>query len=357
MIFSRLFKKSYPHLDWIQVEISSICNGKCVYCPHTEYRTNWQNRLLPMELFQKITPAFARTKLVHLQGWGEPFTHPHFMDFLRLAKKEDCLVGTTTNGTMLDSEKIKEFVDEGLDIIGFSLVGIDEKNDSIRRGTRISEVLRCIDEIHRIRNSYSTDNPRIHIAYMLLRSGLNDMHKIPAFSVNSGISQTVISSLSLVVSSAMETESILASDKKECRKLMNDFYQIRKEAEDQGTEISFNIVSPLMEESYCSENIERALFVGSDGSVSPCVMAQIPVEGDNFHYFRGKRQPVRRLAFGNISDESLNTIWNKKEYKNFINSFIRDKTVPFCKDCLKHFILDLQEDSVHYQDPVGVFFP
>jgi len=310
-----------------------------------------------MELFQKITPAFARTKLVHLQGWGEPFTHPHFMDFLRLAKKEDCLVGTTTNGTMLDSEKIKEFVDEGLDIIGFSLVGIDEKNDSIRRGTRISEVLRCIDEIHRIRNSYSTDNPRIHIAYMLLRSGLNDMHKIPAFSVNSGISQTVISSLSLVVSSAMETESILASDKKECRKLMNDFYQIRKEAEEQGTEISFNIVSPLMEESYCSENIERALFVGSDGSVSPCVMAQIPVEGDNFHYFRGKRQPVRRLAFGNISDESLNTIWNKKEYKNFINSFIRDKTVPFCKDCLKHFILDLQEDSVHYQDPVGVFFP
>ena len=346
MFFDRLFKKHYPRLDWIQVEISSLCDGKCVYCPHTEYRSNWQNRLLPIELYRNITPAFAKTKLVYLQGWGEPFTHPNFIDFLRLAKNAGCMVGTTTNGTMLDSEKIKELVDEGLDIICFSIAGVDEKNDSIRKGTQISRVIKCIEEIHRVRSSRSVDNPRIHIAYMLLRSNLNDLRKIPAFSENAGISQTVISSLSRLVNPAMEKELVLASNREEYRELTNDFHQVRKDAEDRGTEIAFNIVSPLMEESYCTENVGRALVVGSDGCVSPCVMALIPVRGDNFHYFRGEKRTIGKLAFGNIADEELNTIWHKKEYKSFTRSLIRGNAVPFCQGCLKRFILDLQVSSV-----------
>lgn len=357
MFFDNVFKKRYPRLDWIQMEISSLCDGKCIYCPHTEYRTNWQNRLLPMELYRNITPAFSKTRLVHLQGWGEPFTHPEFIDFLRLAKKTGCMVGTTTNGTMIDSEKIKELVDEGLDIICFSLAGIDEKNDSIRKGTQISKVLKCMDEIHRIRDSRSVDNPRIHIAYMLLRSGLDDMDKIPAFSENAGISQTVISSLSLPVNPAMEKESVLASDNEEYNELIDRFHEIRKEAEIRDTEISFNIVSPFLEESSCTENIGRALVVGSDGCVSPCVMGQIPVEGDNYYCLNGKRHMVGKLTFGNIANESLNMIWNKKEYKSFIRALTQGGTVPFCRDCLKRFILDLQAEDISYWDQIGDLFP
>jgi MoaA/NifB/PqqE/SkfB family radical SAM enzyme len=192
---------------------------------------------------------------------------------------------------------------------------------------------------------------------MLLRSGLNDMRKIPAFSENAGISQTVISSLSLVVSPAMEKESVLASDKEEYRELVDSFHEIRKDAEKRGTEISFNIVSPLMEGSFCTENVERALVIGSDGCVSPCVMAQIPVGGDNFHYFRGNRQTIKKLSFGNINDEALNTIWHKKEYKNFIRTLIRRGTAPFCQNCLKRFILDPQAESISYWDHIGDFFP
>ena len=47
---------------------------------------------------------------------------------------------------------------------------------------------------------------------MLLRSGLNDVYKIPVFLENAGISQTVISSLSLPVNKNMEKESVIASD-------------------------------------------------------------------------------------------------------------------------------------------------
>ncbi|MFC1494938.1 radical SAM/SPASM domain-containing protein [Thermodesulfobacteriota bacterium] len=342
MYLDRLFKKGYPFLDWIQVDISSLCDSECIYCPHTEYRSNWQNRLLPMDLYEKIVPAFKRTKLVFLQGWGEPFTHPQFIDFLRLAKKAGCMTGTTTNGMMLDSEKIKELVDEGLDIICFSLAGIDQKNDAVRKGTRISRVLKCIEEIHRIRNSRSVDKPVIHIAYMLLRSGLDDLDKIPVFSENAGISQTVISSLSLLVNRAMVNESLAVSGEEECRELMNRFHEVKIDAERRDTDLFFNIVSPLMEESFCSENTGRALVVGSDGSISPCIMGCLPVKGNNLFYFGGTGQKIENISFGNMADETLNIIWNKKGYKRFVHNLDRGIAEGFCQNCMKRFPLDLQ---------------
>ena len=255
------------------------------------------------------------------------------------------MVGTTTNGTLLDSEKIEELVDEGLDIIGFSLAGIDERNDRIRKGTKIRKVLECIEEIHRIKNNRSVDNPRVHLAYMLFRSGLDDVDKIPAFSNNAGISQTVINSLFLSVNPAMEKESVLVSNNGEHQELSERFHRIRKEAERLGTEISFNIVSHLTERSFCPENVGQALVIGSDGCVSPCVMGQIPVEGENHFYFGGNERIIQRFSFGNISDEGLNKIWNKKEYKRFIRKLYRGSTNHYCRYCPKCYSLDLQTEK------------
>jgi MoaA/NifB/PqqE/SkfB family radical SAM enzyme len=345
MFLDRIFRKGYPHLDWIQVEISTLCDGRCVYCPHTEYSNNWQNRLLPMEIYEKIVPAFERTKLVFLQGWGEPFTHPQFIDFLRLAKQAGSMTGTTTNGTILDSEKIRELVDEGLDIIGFSLAGIDHKNDTVRTGTQISKVLKCIEDIHRIKHSLSADNPKIHIAYMLLRSGLDDLDKLPAFSENAGISQTVINTLSLLVNPAMEKEALLVSEEEEYLELINRFQEVKKDAEKRGAGIFFNIVSPIMKSSFCGENAGRALVIGSDGCVSPCVMTCIPVKGTNFHYFNGKQQKLEKISFGNLADQPINEIWNKKEYRSFVKKYQEGNSIYFCQNCMKRFTMDLQTET------------
>ena len=341
MFLNNLFNKNYPRLDWIQIEISSYCNAKCIYCPHTEYNDNWKNRLFPLELYRSLIPAFDRTKLVFLQGWGEPFTHPDFFKFLRIAKGAGCMVGTTTNGTLLDSEKISELIDERLDIIGFSLAGIDEKNDSIRKGTQIGKVLKCIADIHRIKKSKSVDNPRIHIAYMLFRSGLNEIDRIPAFLEKSGVDQTVISSLSLVVNKSLEKETLFAFDEQEYRELVDSLNNLKKEGETRNTDIAFNIVSPIVKESCCSENIERSLVIGTDGSVAPCVMGLIPVEGDNFYYFRENRLKIEKLVFGNIHEEQLNNIWHKKEYKKFIKEQKSENFVQPCKYCQKRFIDNL----------------
>ncbi|MGD9139705.1 MAG: radical SAM protein, partial [Desulfobacterales bacterium] len=160
-------------------------------------------------------------------------------------KEVDCIVGTTTNGTLLNRHLIEKLVAEGLDVIGFSLAGLDEKNDTIRKGMQIKTVLKCMEEIHRAKQRYRSKNPAIHIAYALLRSGLDALEKLPEFLSHTGVDQTVVSSLSLVVSPAVESESILVIGKKGYSELKERFIQIRDESAKNGAEVHFHMVSPV----------------------------------------------------------------------------------------------------------------
>jgi MoaA/NifB/PqqE/SkfB family radical SAM enzyme len=335
MFFDRLFPRNYPQLDWIQVEISSYCNASCIYCPHCAFRSNWQNRFLPLGAFRKLVPAFSNTHLVYLQGWGEPFTHPQFFEMLKIAKKAGCRVGTTTNGTLLDRESIKKMVRQGLDVIGFSLAGVNKKNDKIRNGTQIKKVLLCMEEIRRAKDRYQVDNPEIHIAYMLLRSGLDDLETLPDFLANTGAAQTVVSSLSYVVSPEMESESKLASSEEEYAELKARLLEVRREAVKRGVDLHFHIVSPLQKKFSCSENIPQAVVVGSNGNLSPCVIKQLPMRGDNYYFFNKEKQLQCNLSFGNIEKEALTTIRHHREYRQFIRKFLTGKGPAACQNCLK----------------------
>jgi MoaA/NifB/PqqE/SkfB family radical SAM enzyme len=335
MFFERLFLKNYPKLDWIQVEISSYCNASCVYCPHSVFQTNWQNRFLSLETYRQLIPAFRETNLVYLQGWGEPFLHPQFFEMLQIAKKAGCRVGTTTNGSLLNRESIEKIISDGLDVIGFSLAGVNKKNDKIRKGTHIKKVLLCMEEIQRAKDRNKVDNPQIHIAYMLLRSGLGDIEKLPDFLANTGAAQTVVSSLSYVVSPEMETESKLASSEKEYSELKVRLLEVRKEAVKRGMDLHFHMVSPTPKKFCCSENIPKAVVVGSDGSLSPCVMKQIPINGNNSYYINGQAHLQQNLSFGNIRKESLNTICHCSEYRRFVREICDGKGPVVCQNCLK----------------------
>jgi MoaA/NifB/PqqE/SkfB family radical SAM enzyme len=338
MSLIHLFKNGYPALDWIQVEISSYCNAMCIYCPHTVYRKNWQNRYLPIDAFQRLMPAFRKTNLVYLQGWGEPFTNPLFLEMLKLAKSAGCCVGTTTNGTLLNRDLIEKLVAAELDVIGFSLAGMDEKNDAIRKGAHIKAVFKCVEEIHRAKQKYGTDRPAVHIAYMLLNSRRADLDRLPEFFENLGVDQAVVSSLSFVADPAMEAESKLASGRDDYLELKRRLLKVRHESASRGADVHFHLVSPVITNFACSENVPRAAVIGSDGSVSPCVMKQMPVQGENYHYVSRQQLVQQNLSFGNIRQAPLNTIWHREEYRQFTKKNKKNEAPLACQKCCKGYI-------------------
>ena len=49
-----LFLGEKRPLDCVQVEVTSCCAGRCVYCPHTTQTGSWRSRHMPDEVFAAL---------------------------------------------------------------------------------------------------------------------------------------------------------------------------------------------------------------------------------------------------------------------------------------------------------------
>ncbi len=326
-----------PLLDWIQVEVSSYCNGACIYCPRTVYRDSWRNSHLTIELFKRLIPFFPSTCLVYLQGWGEPFMNPNFFKMLHIAKRFKVRVGTTTNGALLNRKLLERIVEEELDIITFSLAGTDRENDNIRRETSIKKVFQAIDTLNQIKARHQCDHPDIHIAYMLLRSGLSKLRALPRVFGSMGISQVVISTLSFIPSIELEKEAIFPSTKEEFSVLKQVLDDLVDKGNEKGLTIYYNLPRHLPGK-LCSENITNSFFLGSDGSMSPCVITNIPLTRNVHYFFRGKKIPYKPFFFGNILHEKPKQSYYGTTRSQFIKTLKQGIPYSTCQTCIKRYI-------------------
>ncbi len=322
-----------PCWDWLQVEVTTCCNAACLYCPRTAYQDRWPNRHLSLETFSKLLPAFPRTSLVYLQGWGEPFLHPDFFTMAALAKDAGCQVGTTTNGMLLDVRKIEQLVELEVEVVAFSLAGIDEKNDHFRHGTSLSRVLAALESFRRVKERYGRVKPEIHIAYMLLHSCWPDLESLPLVLEGLGVSQVVISTLDFVPARELSGEAIRPRNLAEYEGMQARLQAVAEKGADRGLKIHHHVHLPGIRRQSCPESPGQALVVGADGSVSPCVFTNLP---PGTSYFAGGREiSYQPLSFGNINALSLADIWNSKDYVAFRRFFKTGGIPASCLNCSK----------------------
>ncbi|RJP23835.1 MAG: radical SAM protein [Candidatus Abyssobacteria bacterium SURF_5] len=330
----RLFS---PELDWIQVEVTTFCNARCIYCPHTIFREKWANRHLPIDAFKRILSAASRTQLIYLQGWGEPFMNPDFFAMAEMAKKAGCRVGVTTNGMLLDDNVIWTLVRQQIDVVAFSLAGSDEMNDTYRKGTRLETVLRAIRELNREKEANKSIRPAIHIAYLLLNSAFDSLQKLPRLLDNAGVAQVVISTLDLVLGKELEREAVRPRTNDEYEKVRARLDAIAAEAGRLNIDVHYQIRHPGKRRPVCTENVLRALFVSADGRVSPCVFTNLPLSDAAARMVEANGRPLEPLTFGNVSEQSLSRIWRTRTYAAFRHSHAAGKAA-ICRECPKLFI-------------------
>jgi MoaA/NifB/PqqE/SkfB family radical SAM enzyme len=325
-----------PSLDWIQVEVTSHCNAECVYCPHTLYGEAWQEAHIPMELFRKLSRAFPRTSLVYLQGWGEPLLHPQFFEMVDLARQCGCQVGTTTNGTLVGEKVAERMVGAGVSIVGFSLAGTDESQDTIRQGAPLQAVLLAMQRLHEAKIKHGSSRPEIHVAYLWLRSQLDAVRRLPGLLEGRGVRQVVVSTLDFVPRQDLAGEVIQAKNGDEEVFLRRVISEVREEGERRGVEIVFRLVAPCRATGTCTENVTKSLFVSCRGLVSPCVLRNVPV-AEGFDPKKAGLSEPKSLLFGSIADRSISDIWREKSYKAFRKDHARGRVPRGCENCPKLF--------------------
>lgn len=342
-----------PRLEWLQIEISSDCTANCFYCPRTVYKDRWLTQHMEESLFRRLLPAFKKIRFVHLQGWGDPFTHPQFFDFARLAKHAGCQVGTTTNGMLLNERICEQLVEERIDTVGFSLAGTGAENDHYRQGTRLEKVLSVIEDIHRAKQRTGADRPHLHIAYLLLKSGIAYLDRLPDLLRNRGIAQVVVSTLDAVGSPLLANETFSPEDRLE----MDEVRQHLEEVVDAGRKVGLTIYYrlpanpkkqegdrqyiedesfiPIPEPQMCSENVQCAAFIGVTGNVSPCVFVNLPITAPPPDPADSIAHPYRPVVFGTIANARFEKIWHSQPYASFRKAHHSGAIPAACELCTK----------------------
>ncbi len=148
------FKKIY-------IEISNVCNLQCTFCPEVVRG----KKFMEPELFKKVaTEAAPLTDVVCFHLMGEPLLHPEFENYLNICAALGVRVELTTNGILLNEQRIETLMNPVLKQINFSLQSF-ESNFPDRDNTDY------LQKIFDFTKRAIVERPDLYIYYRLWNEG------------------------------------------------------------------------------------------------------------------------------------------------------------------------------------------
>jgi radical SAM protein with 4Fe4S-binding SPASM domain len=133
------------------IETNNTCNLHCSHCP-TPNEMKRKKGLMDLDTFKQIIDLNPELARIYLTNWGEPLIHPHIVEMVSYAHAKGKHTAITTNGTTLDRELSRDLLENGLDLIKFSVDGDKETYQKIR-GFSYEKVESNIKEFLDVRNS------------------------------------------------------------------------------------------------------------------------------------------------------------------------------------------------------------
>lgn len=111
------------------VDATEVCNLACIHCPHPEFKKSehYKARFLDIGLHHKMVDEVreygkGHTQYIRYTSNGEPLMHKQIWDMLDYAvKSSGTYVTLTTNGTILNEDRIEKLLRSGLNLIDISI--------------------------------------------------------------------------------------------------------------------------------------------------------------------------------------------------------------------------------------------
>ncbi len=276
----------------IQLEVTGRCNLKCSFCPVNDKAV--QKFMHRDDMTEETFDEFLRQckefgqpiKVLRFIGNGEPLLNKNIVSFVHKAKMSECFnrIEITSNGTLLNKKLSKELIEAGLDTLKISLEAIDETS--------------------------FYDIAGVHINLVQLYQELEFFYSIRS-NCKLYIKTTDI---------ALKTEERRKQFISEYEKICD--YIFIETITDIWPEYT---TSTEKKQRYEQHKIPRApvciqpfdlMNITADGTVEPCCADW-----------------KRELSLGNISENTLFSIWNGKKLKSLRLKLLNKEMGVPCKKC------------------------
>lgn len=307
--------KSVQKLYW---ELTGECNLHCDMCFRHGYPEplGSMNDQLIDRICQEIDTLPALKEIV-LGGIGEPFLHPRLPDVIRFAKQRGKTVSITSNGTF-SAAQVDLIVEQHLDhlYLSFETGEIGHANEAL--------VFDLAKRIDRRKKAAGVSEPTIHLLMVVTSNNIRDLHEIEPRLRECGINSIFMSNL---LTSSPEHRHLVLYPQPEPLEIKQFKSELLKKVLLDKTRCSVPKFE-IKTDRYCEFIEQDALVVRWDGAVAPCY--RFLHTGTEF--IEGRRKEIRACTFGQVMDESLLEIWNRRDYAWF-RYLVRNSSFPSCIDC------------------------
>ena len=166
----------------LMIELTNACNLRCSMCYNRLMRR--KKGFMDMDTYKLVLDNAAEIgiKMIGLYTTGESFLHPQIFDFIKLAKDKGFeYVYLTTNGNVLNEEKIKKIFESGLDSIKFSIDGISKESyEKIRIGGNFEALYRNIKMLGEMRDRMKS-KLKIYASFVLTNENAHELKEFKNF--------------------------------------------------------------------------------------------------------------------------------------------------------------------------------
>lgn len=305
---------SKPQLTNVHIEITSICNERCVHCyiPH-ENKTKCMNS----DLLYNIIEQCRKMNVLHITiSGGEPLLHADFINFLRKCKEYNFSVNVLSNLTLLNHEILEEMKKNKLLSVQTSLYSMDaDIHDAI------TQVKGSFEKTKNAILTLVENNIPLQISCPIMKQNINCYNDVVSFgaklNVKVGSDYVIIAKYNNSTQNLDNRLSIEDISEVIKQKFINDPYYlewIEKEIEKK---------KEMKPDDYICSVCHSSICITETGVVYPCAGWQGYVVGD-------------------LNESSLNEIWTESARIQYLRNLrrcdfskcIRCSDKEFCTMCM-----------------------
>jgi len=149
-------EKSYA----IGLEVSSCCNARCIFCPHSTMKRKKQ--IMSMEIFEKalfrIKEEGLNPQQIALTGTGEPLLDPYLFERIKRIRKElpSAEISFPSNLGLATAQIREKLVNAGPDSMVISLNASNAQDYHEIMGLDFGKTLSNLEELIELRNKYKS---------------------------------------------------------------------------------------------------------------------------------------------------------------------------------------------------------
>jgi radical SAM protein with 4Fe4S-binding SPASM domain len=268
----------------LQIEPTSICNYRCVFCYQTDsHLTDARGGhmgMMSLDLFKKIVDeAEGQCEAITLASRGEPLVCKDIVKMLSYLRGKFLGLKINTNASLLDEEKAHAILQAGPNTLVFSADAAEEPLYSqLRVNGKLERVVKNVEMFQKIRSLHYPTSRVITRVSGVRYSKDQNLDRMEAFWGG------LVDQVAFVDYNPWENTY---------RRPVNDV------------------------ETPCSD-LWRRMFVWWDGTVNPCDVDYLST-----------------LAVGNVKDTELSSLWQGEKYSAYRESHLarrRDRLSP-CSRC------------------------